>query len=90
MMNVGVGELLLCALILVIPLAAVLGIVLLVKGTKEKSQFGINFTPPSACPKCGEPLPAIRAPTNLRQAMWGGWTCAKCGVELDKWGRVLG
>jgi hypothetical protein len=19
--------------------------------------------------------------------MWGGWTCAECGFELDKWGR---
>ena len=28
----------------------------------------------------------VRKPTSFRQAAWGGWTCSKCGCEIDKWG----
>ena len=28
----------------------------------------------------------VRKPTSFRQAAWGGWTCFKCGCEIDKWG----
>ncbi len=41
------------------------------------------------CPKCGEPAPQIRTPTSWRQPAWGGWTCASCGCEMDKWGMEI-
>ena len=34
-------------------------------------------------------LPLVRFPTSLRQALWGGNTCRKCGCDFDKWGREL-
>jgi hypothetical protein len=40
-------------------------------------------------PRCGTVLPAIRRPANVRQFMWGGWTCKQCSAEFDKWGQVL-
>ena len=87
MMSIGLGELLVCSVILLMPILAVVGIVLLVRGTKQKTDFGLNLSLPTGCPKCGAPLPTIRAPKNARQLLWGGWTCTSCGVELDKWGR---
>lgn len=88
MMSIGLGELLVCSVVLLMPILAVVGIVLLVRGTKQKTDFGLNLALPTGCPKCGAPLPTIRAPKNARQLLWGGWTCSSCGVELDKWGRV--
>ena len=41
------------------------------------------------CPNCGTPVPRFRNPTSLRQALWGGWSCAHCGTELDRNGREL-
>ncbi len=41
------------------------------------------------CPECGEPVPKFRKPANRRQALWGGWTCSKCGCELDRRGRKI-
>jgi hypothetical protein len=73
----------------VVPLLAVAGLVLIIRGTNQRTGMGINLTPPSACPKCGTPLPSVRAPKNLRQALWGGWTCSNCQTELDKWGREV-
>lgn len=32
------------------------------------------------CPRCGGPLPMEEATTD-------GWACAKCGVNVDKYGR---
>lgn len=46
--------------------------------------------PPPKCPACGEPCPRFRKPANRRQAMWGGWTCRKCGLELDRQGKPRG
>jgi len=28
----------------------------------------------------------VRRPASFSQAVWGGWTCSKCGCEIDKWG----
>ncbi len=36
------------------------------------------------CPTCGENLPAFRLLRNFRQFMWGGWTCTRCGHEVDR------
>jgi hypothetical protein len=44
---------------------------------------------PVKCPNCAEPMPTIRKPKNRRQALWGGWTCPKCGCELDRRGRRI-
>ena len=41
------------------------------------------------CPDCGEPFPRFRKPANVRQALWGGGTCARCGCEVDRRGRKL-
>jgi hypothetical protein len=60
---------------------------LLVSSTQKQGKFGINLSPPSACPGCGEPLPMLRRPASFREAMWGGWTCKKCRLSIDKWGR---
>jgi hypothetical protein len=42
------------------------------------------------CPTCGTQQPAIRKPTSLRQTLWGGWTCANCGTEIDRHGKAIG
>ena len=41
------------------------------------------------CPQCKQRMPAFRVPTNLHQLMWGGWTCPKCGCQMDKMGKPL-
>ena len=52
--------------------------------TKGKWGFGMLRGP---CPRCGAPMPMIRKPTSVEEAMWGGWTCKKCGCKVDKYGR---
>lgn len=54
----------------------------------EPERWKVNLKP-TVCSKCGHDLPQIRRPKNLRQVVWGGWTCPKCGTELDKSGRTL-
>jgi hypothetical protein len=41
------------------------------------------------CGRCGEPAPLFRPPTGSKQAAGGGWTCRKCGTELDRRGRPV-
>ena len=65
-----------------------IGTVLVVYGTIAKNRWGINLDPVS-CPKCSTPFTQLRHPQNTRQALWGGGTCAKCGAEVDKWGREV-
>ena len=61
--------------------------VLVIRDTvRKRGKYGINFKR-AVCTHCGTPLPGIRIPTSWHQAAWGGWTCAQCGFELDKWGR---
>lgn len=64
-----------------------LGIPLVVFGTVTRNRWGIN-TKPVNCPACGTPMPQVRQPKSLRQALWGGGRCGKCGCEMDKWGRL--
>lgn len=47
-----------------------------------------NWATPN-CPTCGTKQPAQRKPTSLRQLMWGGWTCANCGTEMDREGKAI-
>ena len=62
-----------------------LGILLVAFGTATRNRWGIN--PESVnCPACGSPVPDVRRPKSLSQALWGGWTCEKCSCEMDKWG----
>lgn len=90
---VGVGEWMVAfvtlGVALVVPLAVVLIVVALVVGTVRRNRLGINLSANNACPRCATPVPMIRTPKNLRQALWGGWTCTQCGCELDKWARPL-
>jgi hypothetical protein len=65
-----------------------LGILLVAFGTVTKNGWGINLEPVN-CPACGSPMPQVRQPKSLRQALWGGGTCGKCGCEMDKWGRLI-
>jgi len=58
----------------------------IVQQTKAKGRWGIDLARKS-CPRCGTPLPLIRKPASREEALWGGWTCAKCGAKLDKYGR---
>jgi hypothetical protein len=66
-----------------------IGMVLVIYGTIVKNQWGINLDPVS-CPRCKTPLPQIRKPQTLQQALWGGGTCSACGANVDKWGREIG
>ena len=54
----------------------------------EPEKWAINLKRTN-CPKCQQPQPQIRTPANLRQAIWGGWTCESCGTEISKTGRKL-
>lgn len=65
-----------------------LGILLVGFGTVTKNQWGINLELVN-CPACGSPMPRVRQPKSLREKLWGGGTCGKCGCEMDKWGRRL-
>lgn len=64
-------------------------VVMIKQSMDRRGRMGINVRRED-CPRCGQKLPVVRRPKNLRQAMWGGWTCERCGVELDKWGRPVG
>lgn len=67
----------------------IFGAVLIVRDTiRKRGNWGINLAPP-ACKQCGAPPPGVRVPANFSQAMWGGWTCPQCGLEVDKWGEAV-
>jgi hypothetical protein len=50
-------------------------------------KFGYPIGMAVHCARCGGELPAVRRPANFKQAMLGGYTCTKCGAELDARGR---
>jgi DNA-directed RNA polymerase subunit RPC12/RpoP len=50
-------------------------------------KLGYPIGQPVHCARCGTEQPAMRRPANARQALLGGYTCAKCGAELDARGR---
>jgi hypothetical protein len=41
------------------------------------------------CPQCGQLQPHVRVPKSVRQAFWGGFTCAACATEMDRDGKAL-
>jgi hypothetical protein len=51
--------------------------------------LGLAYLFPKSCPNCGSPLPKIRVPTSMRQALRGGWTCGQCGCEVDRRGQRI-
>jgi hypothetical protein len=64
------------------------GLLFVAHGTLVKNRWGINLDE-VACPACGASGGVLRAPRSLRQVLWGGWTCQKCGCVMDKWGRAV-
>lgn len=73
---------------IVVASVVLLGVLLVSVGTVRRNHWGINFERVN-CPACGSPMPRVRQPKSQRQALWGDWTCAKCGCEVDKWGRLI-
>lgn len=77
------------ALAVVIVGLLTVGAVLVIRDTiRQRGKWGLSLKIPD-CEQCGTRMPAVRVPTSWRQAMWGGWTCPECGLELDKWGRPV-
>jgi ssDNA-binding Zn-finger/Zn-ribbon topoisomerase 1 len=80
---------LLLILFFIISCLLLVGLILVITSTcRRKGKWGINLTD-VVCPKCGQALPKIRKPVNLRQFLWGGTTCSNCGAEVDKWGNEI-
>lgn len=50
------------------------------------SLLGINLHKVD-CSECGSSQPYFRKPKTWKQALWGGYTCSNCGIELDKFGK---
>jgi hypothetical protein len=63
-------------------------IIWLIIMSKRKSKYGLNFKR-VYCPVCSAKQPMIRIPKNQNQILYGGNTCSKCQVELDKYGNVI-
>ncbi|MFN7054829.1 helix-turn-helix domain-containing protein [Hyphomonas sp.] len=60
--------------------------------------IGVSLSVPDAwaidlsarsCPVCDHPLPAIRTPKSVGQALRGGWTCSQCGSTVSKTGKLM-
>ena len=78
---------LIAALGVIVLVLTAIGHYLVKRDTARKGRWGINPNP--ACQQCDTPAPLFRLPNSLKQTLWGGWTCAECGYELDKWGEPL-
>jgi PHP family Zn ribbon phosphoesterase len=63
------------------------GLIFVRSQSNTKGRWGLGSFRGTSCPRCGERLPMIRKPISTKEAMWGGWTCAKCGCKVDKYGR---
>jgi hypothetical protein len=59
-----------------------------IQKSRKKSKWGIP-TKRAYCPVCQTKQPFFRIPKNARQLIWGGTTCPKCQIELDKYGTRL-
>jgi hypothetical protein len=64
-------------------------IFLIIRGSIHKTRWGINFGWSGECPACHNHRSFFRIPQNSRQCLWGGGTCNRCGLEVDKWNRPL-
>lgn len=45
--------------------------------------------PRRSCPGCNSELPRFRKPSNVRQALLGGWTCPSCSSRIARNGTLL-
>ena len=72
----------------IVAAALVILLGLIIHGTIVKNRWGINLGT-VVCPKCQTEMPRVRAPASGAEAVWGGYTCPKCGCKMDKWGRQL-
>jgi hypothetical protein len=91
--GIGVAEMLVILGITLacgLPLLAVLAmfVMTIVDTVRGRGRWGINLKG-AVCPQCHTAAPTMRIPKNARQAMWGGWTCTQCGLEIDKWGTPI-
>jgi hypothetical protein len=75
-------------LLIAVGLMALFVLLLIAHGTVAKNRWGINSSPVT-CPRCNSPIGSVRVPSSLREVLWGGVTCRKCGCVLDKWGREM-
>ena len=41
------------------------------------------------CPKCGKKQKFVRVPKDIKEAVWGGYTCPNCGCKMDKFGKEI-
>jgi len=72
----------------VVATGMLIGLVLVVYGTFKRNRWGVNVEQVS-CPRCHAPVPRVRKPKSRREMFWGGWTCDKCGCQMDKWGNPI-
>lgn len=56
--------------------------------TWTRNRFGLNPSPVN-CPRCGTVQEKWRWPLTLRQALFGGHRCGKCGCDMDQWGAEI-
>jgi len=63
---------------------ATIAIIMMIAQSRQK-----RVNAKGGCPSCGTPVPMLRNPTSLRQALWGGWTCSNCGMEMDRHGEEM-
>jgi hypothetical protein len=61
---------------------------LVIRFWTQSGKMGINVKE-VVCPECGCEFPKVRKPVNIRQFLWGGWTCRNCGTETDKYGSIV-
>jgi hypothetical protein len=92
-LGVGIGELLVLLVIALacgLPALATFAVFALtiVDTVRQEGRWGINFKG-ATCPQCHSAAPTMCVPKNVRQAMWGGWTCTRCQLEIDKWGKPI-
>ena len=73
-----------------INIAIIIYIFWMKKQNNIKSKWGVNFKALNPnedlkCPGCAAEIPKIRKPNNIKQFLWGGFTCNSCGNEYNKW-----
>lgn len=92
-MHLGMTELLVLASLACVGLTMLafgtMFVLTVVQTIQGRGNWGINLKP-TKCPQCGGKPPTFRMPKNARQALWGGWTCAACNIDVDKWGKRVG
>ena len=70
-------------IVVVLIVAAVLPFVLIWLARK----MGYPIGQAVHCSRCNAEQPMVRRPANMRQALYGGYHCSKCGADLDARGR---